>query len=119
MVISTRMIARAGVLVAVSVAMGWLTIAIPNVELITASIFISGFWCGFWWGGVIGVVAEGLFSLTNPVGMPTPPLLIAQCMGMAAGGMAGGMVRTTVAGQSSIKITTDIGRNWFSHYYGL
>ena len=35
-------IARSGIMVAVSVALGWLTIAIPNVELMTAAVFVSG-----------------------------------------------------------------------------
>jgi hypothetical protein len=83
-------IARAGVMVAVSVALGWLTITIPNVELMTAAIFVSGYWCGATWGMLVGLVAEALFSITNPVGIPLPPLLIAQCLGMAIVGLAGG-----------------------------
>jgi len=90
---SPKIIARSGILVAVSVALGWLTITIPNVELITASIFVSGCWCGPLWGMAIGIVAETLFSVTNPVGIPLPPLLIAQCLGMGFSGLAGGLVQ--------------------------
>ena len=87
------MIPRAGVLVAVTIVMGWLTLYIPNVELVTAMVFLSGYWCGPWWGMIVGFLGEGLFSLTNPYGMPLPPLLIAQCVGMTFAGLVGGWVR--------------------------
>ena len=92
MAFPSKFIARAGIMVAVSVALGWLTIAIPNVELVTASIFIAGYLLGPWWGLIVGVVAEGLFSLSNPVGIPLLPLLAAQCIGMAIAGLVGGWV---------------------------
>ncbi len=82
MVIPSKMVPRVGVLVAVTVVMGWLTVYIPNVELVTASVFLAGYWCGPWWGMLVGIMGEGLYSLTNPYGMPLPPLLIAQCIGM-------------------------------------
>ena len=93
MVIPSKMVPRIGVLVAVTVVMGWLTLYIPNVELVTASVFLAGYWCGPWWGMIVGFLGEGLFSLTNPYGMPLPPLLIAQCIGMTLAGLAGGWVK--------------------------
>jgi uncharacterized membrane protein len=90
MVLSSNMITRVGILIAVTVALGWMTLPIPNVELVTASVFLAGYWCGPLWGVVVGILGEGLFSLSNPYGIPLPQLLIAQCIGMALAGFTGG-----------------------------
>jgi len=85
----------AALLVALCVTLGYLFLAIPNVEMITAAVFASGFLAGSRLGTLIGAAAALLFSLFNPYGAPTPPLLLAQMTSMALTGMAGGWLRHT------------------------
>jgi hypothetical protein len=78
---------------ALAVAGGLVLAQIPNVELVTAIIFLSGMMLGVGSGAVIGAVAEFLYSSFNPYGLAAPPLLIAQMISMMLVGAAGGFVR--------------------------
>jgi len=81
------------ILIALAVAIGYVFLLIPNVEFLTATIFISGYLTGRARGLVIGMVAEFLFSIFNPVGAPALPLLAAQMAGMGLTGLCGGALR--------------------------
>jgi hypothetical protein len=83
----------AALLVALCVTIGYLFLAIPNVEMFTAAIFASGFLVGAGLGALIGAISALLFSLFNPYGAPTPPLLIAQITCMALTGAVAGWLR--------------------------
>ncbi len=79
-----------GAFTALAVTMGYLFSVVPNVEMVTATIFIAGFIMGPWEGLAVGIVAEGLYSLFNPYGPAAPPLFIAQVVSMAITGFVGG-----------------------------
>ena len=81
--------------VAITVVLGYVFAFIPNVELVTASIFLSGYLLGSKKGVLIGIVAEFLFSLLNPYGAANPPLLLAQLIAMAIVGYSGGLLAKT------------------------
>jgi hypothetical protein len=81
-----------GLLVALCVALGYLLATIPNVELVTTSIFISGYLTGAVSGIVIGGLAMGLYSILNPYGMAPPPLFLAQILSYAIIGGVGGIL---------------------------
>ena len=81
-----------GLCAAVSAAVGFAFIAVPNFEMITAAIFLSGMLLGPVRGIIVGLVAEFIFSALNPMGMAFPPLMIAQLFGMAVSGLAGGLI---------------------------
>jgi len=83
--------ARTALLTALCVALGYLFLPIPNLEMITLGIFLSGLLMGAYIGALIGFLAEAIYSLTNPMGFPPPPLLIAQVVSMACVGCAGGL----------------------------
>ncbi len=83
----------AALLVALCVTLGYLFLAIPNLEMFTAGVFASGFLTGPGIGLVIGALSALLFSLFNPYGAPTPPLLLAQILGIALAGTVGGWMR--------------------------
>ena len=78
---------------ALSVAIGFAFIAVPNVEFFTATVFIAGAILGSVYGLAVGCVAEFIYSAFNPLGAAAPPLLVAQVIGMALAGFAGGMSR--------------------------
>lgn len=79
-----------GLFVALGVTLGYAFIAIPNIEMITAVIFISGYLLGGKKGLCIGIITEAIYSLTNPYGLPSLPLLTAQITAMGFTGLLGG-----------------------------
>ena len=79
--------------ISIIVTVGYIFIWIPNVELVTASIFVAGYLLGVKKGIVIGVFAEFLYSLLNPYGIAQPPLLLAQIISMGIVGCCGGLIR--------------------------
>ncbi len=83
----------AGILTALCVAIGYLFLLIPNVELMTAAVFLAGTVTGVGSGAMIGAVAETLYSLFNPYGAPVPSLLVAQVGVFALIGCCGGLWR--------------------------
>jgi hypothetical protein len=80
----------AALLIALCVAIGYLFLAIPNLEMFTAAVFTSGFLTAPVAGGLIGAASALLFSLFNPYGAPTPLLLLAQMAALALTGLTGG-----------------------------
>jgi hypothetical protein len=81
-----------GAFIALGVALGYAFIAVPNVELITACIFISGYILGIKEGFAVGLVTEAIYSGLNPYGMAAPPIFIAQILSMAVIGTMGGII---------------------------
>ena len=79
-----------GILVALGVGIGYVFISIPNVELVSAVIFISGWIMGIEEGIVIGCLTEAIYSAFNPYGIAAPPLFIAQVISMGFTGFLGG-----------------------------
>lgn len=81
----------AAVLTALCVATGYLFLLVPNVELITAMVFLSGAIMGPAYGLLIGGTSEAIFSLFNPYGAPMPTLLAAQVLSFSCIGFCGGI----------------------------
>jgi uncharacterized membrane protein len=94
----------AGILAALCVAMGYLFLFIPNVEMMTASVFLSGIIVGPLWGAAVGFVSESLFSLLNPYGAPTTPLYIAQVFTFSVIGLTGGLLAKSFIRVSLVKL---------------
>ncbi len=65
----------------------------PNLELVSATIFLSGMVLGVRRGLIVGAVAMFLFSSFNAYGPAAPPLLIAQMLSMMIIGVTGGFMR--------------------------
>jgi uncharacterized membrane protein len=81
--------------IAIILAVGFLKhflIAIPNVELVTMTIFLAGYILGSLKGTIIGVVAEFLYSILSPYGIASLPLLLAQMLAMGIVGYWGGLL---------------------------
>ena len=90
---TTRLVLLASLLVATMFAAGQALAGIPNVELVTALAFVSGYLLGPALGAAVGAAGMGAHSLFNVLGAVAPPVWIAQvvCYGFVgwAGGMAG------------------------------
>ena len=90
----TRLV-RAAMFAALAVGLGYSLLLIPNVELITVVIFLSGLTLGIRWGILVGAVSEFIFSAMNPLGsgLIFPPLMAAQIISMIILGLAGGLLK--------------------------
>ncbi|MBN1540611.1 ECF transporter S component [candidate division KSB1 bacterium] len=87
----TRTSALTALFAALAAAIGYLFVAIPNLEFITAVVFIAGCILGIRRGILVGALGELIFSLMNPFGVPALPILIAQTFSLAAVGAVGGV----------------------------
>jgi hypothetical protein len=85
-------LALTGLFIALAVGLGFGTAAIPNVELLSITVFLGGAATGPLHGLLIGVAAELLFSGLNPIGPAFPLVLVAQLSSVGAIGLAGGLL---------------------------
>jgi uncharacterized membrane protein len=92
-----RWIARTGIFTALAVSLGYLLFFIPNVELISATIFASGWLFGMSVGASVGGLSFAIFSLFNPLGASLPPLFIAQVFGGVLLGISGHLFKIVLA----------------------
>ena len=86
---------RAAIFAALAIGLGFSLLLIPNIELITVTIFISGLTLGPAWGMLIGGTSESIFSSLNPLGsgLSFPPLFFSQVLSMIIIGAIGGWLR--------------------------
>ena len=89
-----RKISYSGIFIAMIMAIGYTLAYVPNFELVTTLIFLSGYFMGIRAGLMIGLVGEFLFSAFNPMGsgLNFPPMLIAQIFSMGIAGICGGVI---------------------------
>ncbi len=89
-----RETAAVGILSSLAFAGGYLFIAVPNVEIFTAIVFLSGLLLGPRGGMLVGLIAQTLYATLNPYGVSPPPLLVAQILNRVLVGYVGGRFRT-------------------------
>ena len=77
---------------ALSVVLGYLLAAVPNVELMTLTVFLAGVFLGARLGALTGALSILFYSLFNPYGPPLLPLAAAQVAGFALTGATGGFL---------------------------
>jgi len=97
----TRRALLASLLVVAAVSLGFALSAVPNVELLTFVVFLSGFLLGVRYGAVVGALSATLFSMLNPLGAGLPPLVIAQALGQTVVGVVGALGGPLVARTAS------------------
>ena len=93
----TRDLIQTALMVALCVAIGYLMIPIPNVELLSAAVFVSGVLRGGRRGALVGGLTMVLFGSINPMGVSPPPMFVAQLLGMTLVGASGGLLRKVQA----------------------
>lgn len=94
---TTRIVLLASLLVAMIFVAGQALAGVPNVELVTALAFVSGYLLGPVLGAVVGAAGMGAHSLFNVMGTVAPPVWLAQVGGFALIGCAGGIVGPMLA----------------------
>ena len=92
---NSRRIAFSGIFIALILGVGFALAFVPNVELLTAMIFLAGVLMGLKTGMIIGISGEFLYSALNPIGsgLLFPPMLIVQIVTMAFVSASGGLLR--------------------------
>ncbi len=65
--------ATTAIFVALAAALGFLLLSVPNVELVTFTVFASGVVLGRWRGALVGVLAMAIYSGANPYGSGLSP----------------------------------------------
>ena len=93
----TRRALLAGLLVVVAVSLGFALSGVPNIELLSFAVFLSGFLLGAGYGALVGAVSAALFSVLNPLGTGLPPLVAAQALGQIVVGVAGAATGPAIA----------------------
>ena len=63
---------------AVTIVLGYMMAFIPNLEVFTMMIFLSGFIMSKKEGAIIGLLSSFIFTFFNPLGTSPPPLFIYQ-----------------------------------------
>lgn len=95
---STEVLSLSAIFIACAVSVGFIFSPVPNLELMTATIFLSGYILGRVCGLFIGFFSALLWSSLNPwgSGLAYPPILFAQSISFAVAGFSGGVIRLFV-----------------------
>jgi len=85
--------ATTAIFVALAAALGFLLLSVPNVELVTFTVFASGVVLGRWRGALVGALAMAIYSGFNPYGsgLGVPTMFAAQLAASAFAGLTGGI----------------------------
>ena len=98
---STRRALLASLLIALTVAAGQALAGVPNIELVTLLVFLSGFLLGMRAGAIVGAVAMGAHSLFNVMGAVVAPMLVVVVFVYAGLGAAGAAVGPAIVRMQS------------------
>jgi uncharacterized membrane protein len=79
---------------ALSVVLGYMLVFLPNIELFTLMIFLSGFILGKRDGAVIGLMSSFIFVFFNPYGVSPLPLFAYQLAHYSLVGILGGLTHS-------------------------
>lgn len=86
-----RLIPRVALFSALIYVLSLATAYLPNINLVFFLVFLSGFMWGAWAGMLVGAVGMALWTLFNPYGPAVAPIMAAQVVGAALGGIVGGL----------------------------
>lgn len=89
--------------IALGVTLGYSLSTVPNIELVTATIFIAGYMTGWKYGAVIGFVTESIYAAVNPFGIASPPLFASMVLAMVITGISGGIFSRISASRPAVR----------------
>ncbi|MHA1985028.1 MAG: ECF transporter S component [Promethearchaeota archaeon] len=96
---------------ALSMVLGFALAEIPNIELFTSMIFLSGFVLGKKDGLIVGLLSSAIFVFFNPLGnslLISPPLFIYQLFHYSMLGLIGGFTRKFLENKDYFKPKEDL-----------
>jgi len=77
---------------ALAVVLGYILYHLPNIELLTLTIFLSGFILGKREGIIVGLLSSFIFCFFNPYGASPLPLLTLQLIHYSLTGLIGALI---------------------------
>jgi hypothetical protein len=103
-------VSMVAMLSATSIALSYALYWLPNIELTSLMIFLSGFALGSRNGIVVGLITELVFSNFNPLGPAPPAILLAQvCCMMLIGAVGGVAARFSDQGSTRFRSSLKMG----------
>ncbi|MHA1798883.1 MAG: hypothetical protein ACTSVY_10605 [Candidatus Helarchaeota archaeon] len=85
-------VALISILVAIGIGGSYALLGIPNVEILTFVIFLSGFLYGCRIGTIVGTISEAIFAGFNPYGVAPLVTYLALIIAFAVIGFFGGLM---------------------------
>ena len=93
---------------ALAIVLGYTLAYIPNIEVFTLMIFLSGFIMSKKEGAIIGLLSASIFTFFNPLGPSPPPLFIYQLIHYSTTGLLGGLTKDFLRNKEYFKPTEDL-----------
>ena len=93
---------------ALAVVFGYMLAYIPNIEVFTLTIFLSGFILGKKEGFFVGLLSSTIFTFFNPLGVSPPPLYLYQVVHYSLTGLSGGLLRNFLNNKKFFKPKEDL-----------
>ncbi len=93
---------------ALSVVLGYALIFLPNIEVYTLMIFLTGFIMGKKDGALVGLMSSLIFCFFNPIGASPLPLLALQLTYYSLVGVCGGITSGFLNDKSFFKPKEDL-----------
>tara|TARA_Y100001935_G_scaffold251993_1_gene255016 strand:- start:2421 stop:2939 length:519 start_codon:yes stop_codon:yes gene_type:complete len=92
---SINNIVKGSIFCALAIGLGFVFMPVPNFELITVTVFLSGLYLNSAWGFLIGCTTIMIYSGFNPMGsgLAFPPLFLSQTIAMGFIGLSGGLMK--------------------------
>ena len=91
-----------------AVVLGYILAYVPNIELFTLLIFLSGFIMGKRDGLIIGLFSSAIFTFLNPLGASPLPLFAYQLIHYSLTGLSGGLTRNYLKKKDYFKPKEDL-----------
>jgi uncharacterized membrane protein len=96
------------VFTALAIVLGYILAYIPNIELFTLIIFLSGFILGKRDGMIVGFLSSFIFCFFNPLGASPLPLLTFQLIHYSITGLLGALINDLLQRKKMVKLDTDL-----------
>jgi energy-coupling factor transport system substrate-specific component len=93
---------------ALAIVLGYMLAYIPNIELFTLTIFLSGFILGRREGIIVGCFSSFIFCFFNPIGTSPLPLFTFQLFHYSLTGFLGGILSNYLKNKSFFKQNEDL-----------
>jgi len=93
---------------ALAIVLGYLLAFIPNIEIFTLTIFLSGFILGKRDGMIIGFLSSLIFCFFNPLGPSPLPLLAFQIIHYSITGLLGALLSDLLQRKRTFKVDDDL-----------
>ena len=93
---------------ALAVVLGYMLVFLPNIEIFTLMIFLSGFILGKRDGAVVGLMSSFIFVFFNPYGISPLPLFAYQLAHYSLVGILGGLTHSYLRRKEYFKPEEDL-----------